>query len=107
MNTFFAVALALGLVAVLWSSARAAAESASLHGRRACRDAGVQWLDHSVHLVQVRLRRNADGRLGLERHYRFEYSRGGDDRHAGRIVLLGRRLVSLSGPMPDTPDPVT
>ena len=41
-----------------------------------------------------------DGWLGLERHYGFEYSTGGEDRHAGRIVLHGRRVLSLVGPMP-------
>ena len=41
-----------------------------------------------------------DGWIGMERHYGFEYSLNGDDRHAGRIVLHGRRLRSLVGPMP-------
>lgn len=106
MNSFFFLALALGLVALVWSSARAAAEAAIHHGRRSCRDAGVQWLDQSVHLTRLRLRRGADGRLGLERHYRFEYSRGGDDRQSGRVVLHGRQLQSVSGPMPHS-DPAT
>ena len=101
MNVFFAVALGLGLVSLLWTAARAAAETAVVHGQRACREAGVQWLDQSVHLTRVRFSRGRDGRLGLERHYRFEYSRGGSDRQAGRIVLHGRTLLSLTGPMPE------
>ena len=36
--------------------------------------------------------------LGLERSFRFDYSEDGQDRHIGRIVLLGDRLVGFSGP---------
>ena len=57
-----------------WISARTAAENATIHGRRACQHAGVQWLDQSVHQVRIRLSRNAEGRLCWERQYRFEYS---------------------------------
>ncbi len=85
---------------VFWFAGRAAAETAAHLGRRACSRAGVQWLDQSVHLLAMRLSRGPDGWLGLERHYGFEYSNGGDDRHAGRLVLHGRRLRSLVGPMP-------
>jgi len=60
----------------------------------------VQWLDQSVHASGVRLRRGSDGRLGLERSFRFEYSHDGSDRHVGRIVLRGDRLVSFTGPVP-------
>lgn len=87
-------------VVVFWYSGRAAAETATVIGQRACTRAGVQWLDQSVHLLALRLRRGPDGWLGLERHYGFEYSTGGQDRHAGRIVLHGRRLVALAGPVP-------
>jgi hypothetical protein len=87
-------------VAVFWFAGRAAAETATQLGRRACSRAGVQWLDQSVHLLDMRLRRGPDGWLGLERHYGFEYSSGGEDRHAGRLVLHGRHLRSLVGPMP-------
>jgi hypothetical protein len=39
-----------------------------------------------------------NGWLGLERSFRFEYSEDGQDRHIGRIVLLGEKLVGFSGP---------
>jgi hypothetical protein len=96
--------LAIALVA-FWYAGRSAAETAVLHGRDACARAGVQWLDQSVHLLSLRVRRGPDGWLGLERHYGFEYSLAGEDRHAGRIVLHGRRLLALVGPMPRTADP--
>ena len=58
----------------------------------------IQWLDESVHAIGMRLRRNEDGWLGIERSFRFEYSDDGQNRRIGRVVLLGRRLVGFSGP---------
>jgi hypothetical protein len=90
-------------LATFWYAGRQAAEVATRVGRQACTRAGVQWLDQSVHLLALRLRRGPDGWLGLERHYGFEYSTAGEDRHAGRIVLHGRRLTAIAGPMPRDP----
>ena len=81
-----------------FTSARAAAERATEVGRDACQAAGVQWLDESVHAIGMKLRRNEDGWLGIERSFRFEYSDDGQERRIGRVVLLGQRLVGFSGP---------
>ena len=82
-----------------WSAARAAAERAAALGREACRRAGVQLLDDSVHAERLRVRRRPDGRLGLEYGFRFHWSDDGVHRHVGRMVLLGGELVSFSGPV--------
>ncbi|MCF7222364.1 DUF3301 domain-containing protein [Marilutibacter chinensis] len=82
-----------------WNAARAAAEQAERLGREACRAAGVQWLDQTVHVIGMRLSRHDDGRMGLERTFRFDYSLNGDDRHSGRMTLRGGRLVTFSGPV--------
>ena len=58
----------------------------------------MQWLDQSVHATGMRLRRQDSGWLGIERSFRFEYSEDGQDRHIGRVVLLGETLVGFSGP---------
>jgi hypothetical protein len=92
----------VGLGFAIWSSARAAAERAGQVGRDACRAAGVQWLDETVHASGLRVRRGDDGWLGLERSFRFEYSEDGHDRHVGRLVLRGQRLISFSGPVRGT-----
>jgi hypothetical protein len=91
------IVAAIGLA--WWSAARDAAERAEELGREACRSAGVQWLDQTVHASGLRLRRGSDGRLGFERTFRFEYSDDGQDRHIGRLVLRGRRLVGFAGPI--------
>lgn len=89
---------AFGLLALLWSSARAAAEVAAFHGRRACGEAGVQWLDHTAILERLSLRRDAEGRLRWLRRYRFEYSVRGADRQRGTLALLGRELQWIRMP---------
>lgn len=98
MPTLLILMIIGGLGFVLWDSGRAAAERARVLGRNACRAADVQWLDQSVHATGMRLRRLPSGWLGLERSFRFDYSYDGIDRHTGRMVLLGRELVSFTGP---------
>ena len=82
-----------------WSAGRAAAERAEALGREACRSAGVQLLDQTVHTTGMRLRRGADGWVGVERTFRFEYSHDGADRHVGRLVLHGTQMVGFAGPV--------
>ena len=58
---------------------------------------------HDVHEILVTVlivlvRRRGTGWLGVERSFRFEYSEDGQDRHVGRVVLLGEKLVGFSGP---------
>lgn len=86
-----------------WSAGRAAAERAEALGRDACKAAGVQWLDQSVHATGMRLCRHDNGWLGLERTFRFDYSLDGQDRHIGRMVLRGERLIAFSGPVTRAP----
>lgn len=93
----------VGVIAFFtFSAARAAAERAAIIGRDACQAAGVQWLDQSMHATGMRLRRKDDGWLGLERSFRFDYSYDGVERHHGRMVLRGDRLVEFVGPSRDT-----
>lgn len=93
------ILMIVGVIAFFtFTAAREAAERATVIGRNACEAAGVQWLDQSVHAIGFRLRRHDDGWLGLERSFRFEYSEDGQDRHIGRLVLFGEKLVGFSGP---------
>ena len=78
-------------------------ERATAHARRLCERYGVQLLDDSVALHRLRLdwRRGA---LHVMREYRFETSRGGDDRQPASIRLLGDRIMGESMPGPHHPD---
>lgn len=99
MPTLVLLMILVAMAFTFWSASRAAAERAETLGRNACRAAGVQWLDQSVHEIRIRLCRYENGRLGLERTFRFDYSLNGDDRHSGRLVLRGGRLIAFSGPV--------
>lgn len=103
MPTLIILMIVSAMVFAFWNASRAAAERAESLGRDACRIAGVQWLDHSVHAISLRICRHENGRLGFERTFRFDYSHHGDDRHIGRLVLRGDRLVSFSGPVMPAP----
>lgn len=105
MPTLIILMIATAIVVSIWNANRAAAERAEAVGRNACRAAGVQWLDQSVHAIAWRLYRHDSGWLGMERTFRFDYSIHGDDRHVGRMVLRGDRLVSFSGPVTTAPVP--
>jgi len=98
MPTLLIVMIVAASAFAYWSAGRAAAERAEALGRDACRAANVQWLDQSVHAAGLRLKRGENGWLGFERTFRFEYSYDGSDRHIGRLVLRGNKLVSFSGP---------
>lgn len=99
MPTLLVLMICAAIALAWWSAARDAAERAGELGRDACQAAGVQWLDQTVHASGIRFRRGADGRLGVERSFRFEYSEDGQDRHIGRLVLRGGRLVGFVGPV--------
>jgi hypothetical protein len=104
MPMLIVLMLVAAAAVAFWNAGRAATERARDLGRDACRAANVQWLDEAVHVIAIRPRRLANGRLGWERTFRFDYSIDGRDRHPGRMVLRGDRLVSFSGP--PTPEPL-
>ena len=79
----------------LWSSLRAR-EAANTAIRPACRAQGYLFLDDTVALHRIRLRRDHDGRARIERVYRFDYSDTGDNRRRGYVTLLGARVVDVS-----------
>ena len=102
MPTLLIVMILAATAFAFWSAGRAAAERAEIVGRDACRAAGVQLLDESVHALGLRICRHDNGWLGWERTFRFDYSSDGQDRRVGRLVLRGDRLVAFSGPVSAT-----
>lgn len=82
-----------------WYAGMQAREQAVAVGRRACRDANLQFLDESVALRRVRLGRDSQGQMRFRRDYHFEFSDTGDNRRPGVVRMLGDRVewVSLDG----------
>jgi hypothetical protein len=85
-----------GVLAWFWWDGLQKRELAIQAARQACDRAGVQFLDESVALRRMRLRRDDDQRASVYREFAFEYSTVGDDRQPGRVYLLGRRILSTS-----------
>ena len=87
------VVLAVGVY--FWIDSLRARERAVAAGRAACNRYGVQLLDDTVAIAQLRLARDDEGRLKLRRTYAFEFSDTGDNRRQGAIVMLGNVLADL------------
>jgi hypothetical protein len=79
------IAMLLLATAVLgWQLLRGMHERAMQVAVRSCREAGVQLLDATVALQQLRLARE-DGQFGWRMDYGFDISADGQQRRSGRI----------------------
>jgi len=75
-----------------WYDAMRAKERARDAGRRRCDEAGVTFLDDTVALTRLRLRRDGDGQLAIYREFQFEFTSDGSVRHGGEISLHGGEI---------------
>ena len=88
--------LLLAALGLFWFDSLSALEVARAKGKRVCNDANVQFLDDTVANIGLALVRDQSGRRVLRRTYRFEFSETGDSRLEGRMVMLGRRVESVT-----------
>jgi len=84
--------LLLGLGLWYWWDSLEAKEIAREAGRRACQQAELQFLDDTVIKRKAWLRRDERGRMQFCRLYFFEFTRSGEQRYLGRVVMLGKRV---------------
>ncbi len=92
----------LGLLALgaMWYHVLRLRERVHAHARQLCGRYGLQLLDDSVALHRLHAQwRN--GGLRVTREYRFETSRGGDDRQTASITLHGDRVIGSRMPSPE------
>ena len=78
-----------------WLDSLRARERALSAGRAACERYALQFLDDTVSVSRVRLRRDDEGQLRIARTYTFEFSDTGNNRRHGAIVMLGAELQDL------------
>jgi hypothetical protein len=88
--------LFIGAIALYFAEALKAREAAVVAARRACEREGLLFLDDSVAQRRMRISRDRQGRLGLERTFAFEYSDTGNNRLPGWIVANGQQIVEIS-----------
>ena len=85
----------LGWGAWYWWRGLAIKEMALQAARHACERADVDLLDQSVCLSAMGVRRDGQGRLRLQRTFRFDFTATGEGRYRGQVVLLGQRTQSV------------
>lgn len=88
--------LLLAGAAWFWIDALRAREACLRLVRRACAARSLQLLDDTVAVGRMRLARNDDGQLQLQRDFVFEYSDTGDNRRRGGARFIGHELIALS-----------
>jgi hypothetical protein len=101
MNSLCAI-LTLLLLGWFWLDSLRAKELATGVCRAACKQRGLQFLDQTVALSRLRVRRTFDG-LRFRRVYRFDFSEEGAGRRSGHLVLLGLDLEEISFGLPEHP----
>lgn len=88
-----AVLTALGW---LWFDSLKVREIAVSAAREACAAEGHLFLDDTVGIASLKLARNDEGRLQLQRAYDFEFSDTGNNRLRGGVVMLGAQVTLLN-----------
>ena len=78
-----------------WLASISAKENATEHAKKSCKKVQVEFLDDTVLIKKVRLRRNTQGRLSIYREYEFEFSSTGEFRYKGQVRLLGKYLIDV------------
>ena len=89
----------------LWLDSLKAREAAVRAARAACASEGLMLLDDTVAISGLKLARNEQGRIHLQRAYDFEYSNSGDNRLTGSVLLLGHQVIMLNVGLRNSPTP--
>ena len=79
-----------------WLDAIRSKELAREAGRNACKKYELIFLDDSVVIKKVRLRRNTAGSMKLYREYQFEFSSDGAYRYKGDISMIGKYVKNIN-----------
>jgi hypothetical protein len=92
-----------GLLGWFWFDSVGARDIAVNAARDACDSEGLQLLDDTVAATGIRLVRDDEGALRLQRIYKFEYSDTGNDRRHGSVILLGHKVLFFNMDVPHRP----
>ena len=87
--------LLFGLVWFWWDS-RGVAERAITTARQNCEKIGLTFLNDTVAWKKIRLKRNKQGRMQIQRTYFFEFASDMAQRYKGEVVMLGNKVMKVS-----------
>ena len=80
----------------LWYDSLNVREIAVRAARDACSAEGLLFLDDTVGIASLKLARDGDGHVQLQRAYDFEFSDTGNNRLQGSVVMLGKKVALLN-----------
>lgn len=95
LDSMVVAAVLVALMIWFWHASMSARERANHAAREACGRLQLVMLDGTVAIVRLWPKRDASGRLRLERTYGFEYTDDGQRRLKGFVVLLGGHVTSV------------
>lgn len=95
MNESLFILLIVIAIVWLWWDSRGTAERATVAAKNYCVNAGVSFLNDTVAWKKLRLKRNRQGRIQLQRTYFFEFASDMRQRYFGEIVMLGNKVESI------------
>ncbi len=78
-----------------WLDSIRGKENATTYAKNACKKVLLEFLDDTVLIKKVRLRRNTQGHMAIYREYEFEFSSTGEFRYKGQVRLLGKYLIDV------------
>ncbi len=87
---------AFAIIVFYWIHAMRTKEIAVKAAEKHCEFMQVQFLDQTVFLKKLYIKRNSTGHLGFMREYYFEFTVSGEDRYFGRVFMLGNRVESVN-----------
>ena len=90
--------LLIGALYLAWRDSMRARERAVLFCRKLCSRHEVQFLDDTVALTRLGIRRDPVRGLKIHRVYEFEFSTEGQSRSLGSVVLTGDRIDAIHLP---------
>jgi len=89
------ILLLLGLLWFWWDS-RGVAELAIEAAQRSCNQHGVTFLNDTVGWKKIRLKRNRQGRVQIQRFYFFEFASDMQQQYNGEVIMLGRQVNKVN-----------
>ena len=87
-----------GTVIWFWFDTLHSLDRAKILCKQACEQYKLQLLDDTIVLTRVRLKRNSQGQVKIQRAYSFEFSDTGNNRQLGFLLMLGTTLEILELP---------
>lgn len=91
----FLLIILLLLIGYYWSDSMKAREIAFYYAKNHCQQADVQLLDEYVALNGLWLKKDEHGKTKAWRSYQFEFTSTGYERYNGKLIMLGRKIMSI------------